>query len=496
VIDGLRRKIARIIAPKARYEGAWQSQGRSRIPYTLQDHRLDATRATREILGAKSRYFYRNNGFYGRFADIWEQYTVGTGLVCQPSSASDEFNAAAKAYWAGWCRFPDVSSRQTFGQLQGIWAVDWFVDGDSFVILTSSTSGYPRIQTIESHCCKTPPDLWNRDGKDIIDGVQIDATGRPQKFWFERSVGDEKRYFSVPASNVVQFFEPHRPGQYRGLPIVTPVINDLHDLDDLQILEMKACRDAAEITRVLKTSSGEMDVDRLLADGGVFQQTNSETGAGDWFQEKYGGSSVVLKSDEEFQQFMSNRPTVATMEYWKLLLSKVASGIGIPYSVAFPDSMQGTVYRATLDIAAAYFRNRSSVMAEGIRRIYEYVIGYGLASGAINDSQVPDDWWEVSIRFPRAVNVDVGYNSQAAIADLKAGIRNWDGIYGEKGDDWKVEWRKKAEQVAYRQELAEEFGIDPEQIAELRTNSAEFLAKDEPGESDQKPMKQEEADDQ
>jgi capsid protein len=141
------------------------------------------------------------------------------------------------------------------------------IDGEIFVILTSGVSGFPRIQLLESHRCGTPPDLAKFEAKTIVDGVTIDKFGRPLGYWFweeDQQTSGPLKWRFVEASSLIHVFEPGRTAQYRGLTLLGPVINDLHDLDDLQLLEMRAARDAAEVTNVLKNASGSLDagVDR------------------------------------------------------------------------------------------------------------------------------------------------------------------------------------------------------------------------------------------
>lgn len=464
--------------PKARYDGAFTQHGRSYLPTTFQDARLDISKWARTKIAEKSRHFERNNGLYNRILDIWESYTVGGGPVCQPDTSSEAFNVAATEYWAQFCKYPEVQTRLTFGQTISLGSRLWACDGEAHFILTSDRDvgpdgrtavDYPRIQLIESaHRCFTPPEMAGLEGVSIIDGVDIDRRGRPISYRYcTKDALGAVTWERRKSSQVIPLFESSRAGQHRGLPICYPVIQDLHDLDDLQILEMRAARDAAELTRVVYTSSGELGADEILRNGMEQAGTGSTD---DFYRESVGGRTAVMRNNERIEQFSSNRPSVATRDYWKYLTEKVCSGIGIPYVMVFPDSMQGTVYRGALDMAAAFFRERSSVVAEASRRIYEYVIGFGLRAGSLTGA--PPDWYSVSIQPPRAPNVDVGYNAQAMLADLAAGATNWELIYGPAGRNAKRELRRKAEFVRYIKDLADEFDIAPNEIAEFTKASA------------------------
>jgi capsid protein len=268
----------------------------------------------------------------------------------------------------------------------------------------------------------------------------------------------------VDAINVVHIFEPSRAGQFRGLPMLYPVMNDLHDLDDLQLLEMKAARDAAEVSNVITTAAGELTIGDLNASGGAIAASADPAQKQCYYQDTIGGRTLVLQNGDSIQQFRSTRPEVATREYWVGLEHKVCAGTGIARQLVYPESIQGTVERSVLDMQNSWFMVRCSVLAGSFIRIREYVLSIG-SSTELRLSDPPANWRAVSWRGPRAVNVDVGRQSQAMLNELAAGVRTREGIWAEVGRDWKIETRQKAAEEKYLDSLAAEFGLPVERIA-------------------------------
>src|SRR5574343_2104466 len=438
-------------AVRAWYEGARYRVGYPWIPTTYQDARLDLPSATRQTLQAKARYFERNSPLINRLADIFETYTVGVGLTVHPQSSDREWNKRARVWWSTWERFADISTRQTFGTLQGLIARAWFFDGECFILLTESQqSRKPRLQFIESHRVKTHEKLLSEEVKTVVDGVQIDPkTGRPIGYHID---GIET---PVPADIIIHVFEPSRSGQYRGIPFLTPAINLLSDLIEIEKLEIKAARAAAVVANILTKASGEESAETLLETGGAISQnkTTTEVTA---YREALGGETIVLKPDEKLEQFKSDRPSVVTMDYLRQLRADVCSACGIPSVLAFPEQMQGTQYRGALDMAATFFKCRSAVMQEVVRRIWEYVIGKSLKFER-DLNLAPDDWFKVTIPSPRAVNVDVGRNSAAMLAELQAGVTTYSQIYGPLG----IHWEDAFQELAEQRRVAAELGLLP-----------------------------------
>lgn len=436
-----------------RYEGAAWSPRRSYLQASIQGARFDASSSTRRELVRKARYFERNSALVNRLADLFESYTVGGGMAFQPQSSDEEWNAKAKQWWDDWSQLPDISSRSTLGTVQSLTARNWFVDGESFIHLTRGESGRPRIQLFEGHLIETPDRF--REDKSVADGVRMDGNGRPVSYYIgtETEGGRVSNFQEVNADLIVHVWEPSRPNQVRGLPFLYPVVNQLHDLDDLQILEMKAAQQAGRIGIVTKNAAGEVDAEELLRSGGVVS-SSSDPERAEFYRSTLGGDEVVLKNGDSIEQFRSDRPSIVTMEYWKHLHTQVCMGVGIPYVVAFPDSMQGTVYRGALDMAHAWFLCRHQVAASNWRRVYEYVMGWARFNvPELRDA--PADWKRVRIHPPKAVNVDVGRNSNAMLAELAAGSTTYSEIYGAKGQDW----REALTQRSVEQEFIETLGL-------------------------------------
>lgn len=456
-------------SPSARYEGATHSWERGWIPASIQDARYDANKATREELVRKSRYFEKNNAIYNRLADLYCNYTAGSGVQVMPTSVDADWNRKAKDWWDGWCQQPNLTNRQSFASLINTMARAWFVDGECFLVLTRGESGRPRVQLFEAHQVKTPPQFADQEGIGIIDGVQVDKNGRPRGYYFAtRSAnGTEESFQAIAAEHVIHLFEPLRPGQYRGLPAVSCVINDLHDLDDLQILEMRAAKDAADITNVIKTPSGEVNPEDFRRQALTATKTDSNGATYteeklDYYKDSVGGNTLVMKQGDEITQFRSDRPSVATSGYWKYLTEKICSGIGIPYVLVFPDSMQGTVYRGSLDMANQFFRARFVTLADVSRLLFRYVMQWARVNvPSLRDA--PHNWSSVSVHPPRAVNVDVGRNSAAMLAELEAGATTYDQIYGPLGLDWKQQFEALKQQREYAAKIGLTLGEQPKE---------------------------------
>lgn len=455
---------------KAKYDAAFYNLTgeRTYIIGGYQDARFDANAAARSEIGRKARDFESNNAICNRLVDLFEQFTVGAaGLRVIPDSSDEQWNQRAAASWQQWCRYPDLVSLQYFGCLQSQMARRWFIDGEIFIHKTRGQDRdgktYPRLRLYEAHRCYTPKDMQKDEGKTVVDGVGIDAIGRPTGYWIKNDSKDEnadRGFKFIKAEEIIHLFEPERPGMYRGLSFLYPVMNDMHDLDDIQMYEKRAAKDHARIRTIVENAAGEANAEGLRR---VKMSMNSQNSAGaavtvrndQYYEVTQGDDTKYMKPGEKMTVFQSNRPSVTQQAFWEHLIAKICAGVGISKLLVLPYSMQGTVTRADLDICAIFFRSRSAVLAAVVQQIYEFYMGWAKSFDPSLKSP-PADWFKVRIVPPQAPNVDNGRNSAAKISEYQAGLRTAQDIYAELGEDWREQFRQRAEEKAFAAKLLED----------------------------------------
>ena len=487
----LRSTIARILAPEDYYEAAQYSRRRSLLPGVgLQSARFDISSLTLDELRKKARYWERNSPIVNRIADIWEQYTVGTGIRLQPATADLNWNREANNWWNYWSELPDIATRQHLQTCLSLGSRAWCIDGECFFVLVRGQGGIPRLQMIEAHLVRTPNDLSR--APDVVDGVRVDLrTLRPLSYFvhWEHPTNGKTSWEEVDARQVIHLFEPSRPGQLRGIPMLHAALNVLHDLEDLHTLEMSAAKDAAKTSKVIKRAAGnEFNAATLTAARivGKLQTASGSTvdvNKTAYYDDVLGEGRVILQPGDDYQQFKSDRPSVVTRDFWRYLTEQVCAAVGVPYVLVFPDSMQGTVYRGALDSAAAFFACRSAVVQAVLKRIYLYAMGWArYTQPALVDG--PSDWQAVRITQPRAVNVDVGRNSRAELDEIAGGAKTFSRSYGAQGLDSEEELRQRAKEAKTLRDLADEFKVTTAEISNIVVPAAAPVDS-EPSEEDE-----------
>ncbi len=509
-----RTQLARSVGPvnpamrQDWYEGGWPwlTGERSWVPAIVQDAKFDQNFVTRRELLRKARYFSQNNPVIKRILEVDQTYTIGaSGLRAVPSSSDSDWNKRAKEVWHEMSEGAGLEG-EALSTMMHIGHQCERTDGEIFYVKTrraltpremslriGPVGKRPCLQMIEAHRVETPFSRWNEDINDVVDGVQLKQIKLPdgrltsvkEGYWIRDSFGmfeSDSSWSLYPPDGVLHVGEAQRAGQLRYVSPFYSVMTVVNDFYDLQKVEMMAAKDGAEKSTFIKTPSGELDTEELYRAG--FGGRNSGQGQNDdppcppgvnpeeWnfqcFKKKaefyrriIGGRTTAMRPGDEVQQFLNNRPTVVSREYWYFLISVICAGLGVSVLLIFPDfsdNHQGTAIRSELVIASQLFNRRGLKWKQMIADVWEYFMGWAIH----NDRRVADppaDWRKISVYSPRSVDVDVGRNAAATLGFLAAGATNWGRILGPEGLDWREEMDHLAEQVAYAKSIGLEAGF-------------------------------------
>lgn len=489
-----------------RYEAAQPvTPDRSYVPAFVRDARYDANSWSRWEMCRKIRYFERNTWLVQALRDEHTKWTVGpNGMPVIPDSSDSEWNSKMMESYLEWCEGPSLDSMLTMPQVHRQLAGAHHIEGEAFINFTRikerGRPSRPAIQLIESHRCSSPGTEYSvSEDDDVVDGVQLGRDARTNKvirptgYWIRDDfTGSAWNFRSV--ADMHQVFDPERIGMYRGITPYHASLNTLHDVDDLEMFEMQRAKENAQIANVIKNNAGEIDPNTFRRDRylGKSVQTAGSGSASDkdfdkrmeMYRRILGARTIALKTGEDIVQSGAENPSASTQWYWRYKLGQVCWAVGVPLILIFPElleGMQGTVVRGIYDKAHLGFRAKSFIYAHAARRMYRYYANWA----RYNDPRcvdAPADWAKCHVLLPRAVNVDIGRNSAAMLAELAAGTTNYDDVYGAIGSTAEVGLRKKAKNISLIKRIAKEESassgeeVQPEEIAAPLADIVQKLA--------------------
>ena len=315
------------------------------------------------------------------------QGVIGSGLRYSPLPTSQYFEDYASLTNALSERLDlmsnmhmlDSTGRLTFGELQSALFRNFILSGDAFLI-RKKVGNQSSWRLVEERCCFTP-EWMSRDSENpfiartdtghiVVDGVELSKSLRPIAYWFTFNPDQcaaEDAWVRIPAFDrkglpiVLHAAMIDRGDQYRGLPLLAPLIETLwttlcYAQAETQGALIEAAHsffitsDAMNPTLDPLMSISQAALDRpLVPDEDEKQNEDAQytldpLGFGglenSWFggairrsQYVSPGTSVRLKPGEKIEYPPSNRPNSYYGTFIEIQSKLVGAATRIPYEV-------------------------------------------------------------------------------------------------------------------------------------------------------------------
>lgn len=443
------QKLACRVLSLSPYEAANPSIRRSRVPGAApSDARKELTPHARRELVRKSRYLIKNSGFTREVVGDMAIYSTGDGIRPQAQSTDPVWNRAAEEYFKRWSARPEITSRFSFEECQSLVCRGIDVDGEYVVLKVRDRLGRVRIQLVESHRVGSPP-----DNDAVIDGVLFDAFGAPRSYFIKQ---DDDTFRAVFANAVMHVFEPEFASGSRSHPTLQHSINHILDEMEMLTLEKHAVKDNQDVSRVIKTESGELDDD---GDFHVSTETGEETDPSDpnAIQRILGGKVVSLKTGESMESFQSSRPNAMFSGFLEHLKRDSSAGV-LPYEfVLDPAKVGGAGVRLIVAKADRRFSYRQLILIQRfLRPTWGWVIGDAIDRRELAPVR---GWNKVTWVCPRRITVDAGREAQQNRADVETGLKTLEDHFSEIGMDFREELEKRAQNARAILDAAEKYNV-------------------------------------
>ena len=316
------------------------------------------------MLRARSRDLYMSSSFFGSILHAKRDGVIGRGLDLDAKVDAEalgldldqatEIERRIEAAFARFARnvgFDGESLNEILQQayfstiLNGDCIADIYCDADSRSI---------RVRLIESDCLITPPREMGNER--VRSGIELSANGRPVAYWlatgFEfNSDGFPINYYRrrkfmagfqsladgswlFPRSGALFIHTPFdRPGQLRGLPIASRVIEDMKQLDRYMKAELDASVVASKpaLFRTHPAVEAQAEADAYDSFGRVIDQSVSETAMPPEHERpiNYGnGLMIDLWDGADMKAFNPQRPNASYANFVEHKFSEIAANLG------------------------------------------------------------------------------------------------------------------------------------------------------------------------
>lgn len=376
-------------------------------------------------LRSRAAYLAHNNPWIANAVGNWVGALVGPGIMPAARHPDPATRRNLNAYFAEWCDRADAEGRTDLAGLQESVARSMVVAGEAVVLISEGTEG-PRLRVL-------PPELLDEsktaelsDGRAIVSGIEIDATGRRLAYWIlpERVGAGFTPYapsVRVDAESVLHVAKPLAPGQLRGASWIAPVILPASDFDKLCDALLKGVQIAALHAGFIVDQSGTGEP----YDG---ETPSLEPGA---LVRLPFGTDIKFNSPQQAQQ---------TAEFVKLNLRQLAAGLGLPDHLVSGD-LSGANY-SSLRAGLLPFRQRveqvqyTVLVPQFLAPVWRAVILHGILSGEISAPDFetnPDAYLRPDFLPPRPLQVDPVKDVAATKAELELGLTSRRKAVAERG---------------------------------------------------------------
>ncbi|EIL99138.1 phage portal protein [Rhodanobacter thiooxydans] len=373
------------------YNNAYEAVNHSRLRKRQRDFGSGNTVAglAHRELRDLARNLDRNHDLSRGILNILVRNVVGAngiGVEPQPRDANGEIIPALAQQlsegWELWSRQPEVTGELNRARAEQLMARTWFRDGEGlWQYLEGSVAKLSHNTTVPFSLELLEPDLlpidYNDPQRNISQGIEIDAWGRPQGYWvYKQHPGDPfvalptlKR---LPTSAVGHIKLVDRLGQRRGVSMFASVLSRLDDLKDYEESERIAARIAASMAAVIKKGDAQSyDVDKPsaprqmhFAPGMVFDD---------------------LLPGEDVSMIDSNRPNPNAVNWRDGQLAAISSGADVSKSSA-SKNYNGTYSAQRQELVeqwGAYALLQQAFIDQFTSEVYTRYVAACLAGGLI-----------------------------------------------------------------------------------------------------------------
>lgn len=371
------------------------------------------------LMRQRSRSLYMTSSIAAAAIKTTRTNVVGTGLKLQPSIDADylnmspedamRWNKAAQREFKMWSesKLCDITRLHDFYEMQALVQLSAIMSGDAGFMLMyedkkdSSYMPYGlRVRLIESDRISTPDslgtnvDLWktNMDnGNRIYNGVEIDGNGAVAAYHVcnmhpNSTLSYDKKWQRVEAwnektglPNMALVYESERIEQYRGVPLLAPVIESLKQLTRYTDSEVMAAVLSSFFT--LFITSNDDKGDRDFTGLGSMEEDeddrrNLAMGA---------GAINILKPGESIQEADPSRPNSNFDGFVSSFTKFIGAALEIPDELLlkrFGNSYSAA--RGELEEAWKAFKmKRSWLVKDFCQPVYEIFLYEAVAEGRI-----------------------------------------------------------------------------------------------------------------
>jgi capsid protein len=421
-----------------------------------------------------SRRLYANHGIVKGAIQQKATYSVGQAFLPRFLGTNKNWKSLATDWLSKWYQICSVNNFD-FQTVLYLTSVTVDRDGDAFIMLTETKSGYPKIQCVPSHQIGQRNDAkrvteGTYKGLKIRKGIITAKTGQPVAY---RVLGEtEADDKDVSALDMIHIFDPEYFEQSRGLGLFSHAINQFKDMADSTDKEMMAQLLLASIAFVEHNPFGGPD-DFNAVDSYYYTSPDGKPTC-EVFDD---GTIKFFKSGDgsKLEPVSNNRPSAEYQAFHERLERIALVGTGWPKVLLDAAQGNGTADRVALRQGQKACEDRQSLLKPVALRIINYALSKAIKNGLL---EFDPDFYKWGFSTPPALSIDFGKDSSAIREEYKLGLRNLTDILEEQGKSLDDHLYQRATEEAQaqliREEVEKQYNVIIDPLNMRLTNPAQY----------------------
>lgn len=431
----------------------------------------------------RARDTTRNDWTGASASQKWATNLIGIGITPRWKRIKNKARKQALTdLWTDFVAAADADGALNFYGLQTLAVKAFFEGGECFIRRRSRflDEGLPvpvQFQLLEAEMIPVFDASSFTDlpaGNVIRSGIEFNKRGRRIAYWvYKDHPGDpvvrpggqttiagsspsRESLVRIPADEIAHLYEPARPGQLRGVPLLASVLarlRKIEDYDDATLTRQQLANlIVAFIVKKLPPLSGDESLNPLTGQ----EDAEGEDSAGRPLMGLTPGLIQELDDGQEVQ--WSNPPEAGTTysDYMRTQHLGTAAASGLPYELFSGDIKD--ISDRTLRVIINEFRRLAEqrqwqlIIPQMCERCIRWFAEAALLAGLISVDEF-DDVRRVEWSPHGWAHIHPVQDPQGKELEVKAGFRSRSSVIGERGDDPELVDQERADDQAREKEL-------------------------------------------
>lgn len=420
----------------------------------------------------RSRDLERNNPNAKKIISAFVNNCIGSGILVQ--FGNDANGRKCQALWDKWITECDTAHNLDFYGIQWLAVYGAALSGEVLArrrprMMKDGLSVPLQVQLLESDYLASVVNRVLPDGGRIVQGIEFDPIDRRQAYWlYPYHPGDAFGPLGVPgfvpkrieASEILHVYEATRPGQTRGVPMLSAVMRTIKDLGEYDFAHLTNKRAQANVCAVIYGDDTE--------EPGLAPEL-SFAGSDDPVEGLEAGAIIIARGGKQVA-FNNPTQTGGYAEFKRDRKHDIAAGALTPYELASGDLSQVN-YSSIRAGLIEYRRMITSFRDRVVIPLFiKPIVGWFL-DAAIAAGSLPPGEYKFTCNAPKFEEVDRLKEALANRQLLENGETSLTQIILNNGDDPETVWKQREDD----KKRAEKAGLQnpgtPVQVAVAETNA-------------------------